>query len=424
MSKDSEQGNTSALHLRHGLNPAQSNLRPDIGRNQTPNQQTAVNGYMQGHQVFQTRQNEANILGVDTGADLHGISRGITVLESQQGAGLDHYKKNLTRTDGTESPVNYDFFGGQQQISSRQSGMLQSFPRQQPGINDMQLLQQQAMLNQMQELQRQQQFHQLEARQHSSITPASSISKQTVANHSPSLINGIPVNEASNLMWQPEVMATNANWLQRGASPVMQGPPNGFVISPEQLRLMGLVPNQGDQSLYGLPVSGSRGAPSLYSHVQADKSAMSQISIQNQYSHVQGDKQSLPSISASVNTFPAHQYAAMSDQTNSNDGTSVSRQDIQRKSMFGSVAQGINSGLNMENLQQMNSEQRDVPMEDFHARQELAGSSETSQDKMIGQAPPHNVAGILVSICWMIQMVLVDFHLFKVGVGVHLCSLL
>jgi len=392
MSKDSEQGHTSALHLRHGLNPAQSNLRPDIGRNQTPNQQTAVNGYMQGHQVFQTRQNEANILGVDTGADLHGISRGITGLESQQGAGLDHYKKNLTRTDGTESPVNYDFFGGQQQISSRQSGMPQSFPRQQPGINDMQLLQQQAMLNQMQELQRQQQFHQLEARQHSSMTPASSISKQTVANHSPSLINGIPINEASNLMWQPEVMATNANWLQRGASSVMPGPPNGFVISPEQLRLMGLVPNQGDQSLYGLPISGSRGAPSLYSHVQADKSAMSQVSIQNQYSHVQGDKQSLPSISASVNAFPAHQYAAMSDQTNSNDGTSVSRQDIQRKSMFGSVAQGINSGLNMENLQQMNSEQRDVPMEDFHARQELAGSSETSQDKMIGQAPPHNVA--------------------------------
>ncbi|XP_050870897.1 uncharacterized protein LOC127073740 isoform X3 [Lathyrus oleraceus] len=390
---DSEQ-HTSALHLRHGLNLAQSNQRPDIGRNQTPNQQTAVNGYMQGHQVFQSRQNEANILGVDTGADLHGISslsRGVTVLESQQGSGLDHYKKSLNRTDATESPVNYDFFGGQQQISSRQSGMLQSFPRQQSGINDMQLLQQHAMLNQMQELQRQQQFHQLEARQHS-MTPASSISKQTVASHSASLINGIPINEASNLMWQPEVMAANTNWLQRGASAVIQGSANGFVLSPEQLRLMGLIPNQGDQSLYGLPISGSRGAPSLYSHVQADKSAMTQVSIQNQYSLVQGDKQSLPSISTSVNAFPAHHYAAMSDQTNLNDATSVSRQDIQGKNMFGSVAPGINSGLNMENLQQMNSAQRDVPMEDFHARQELAGSSETSQDKLVVQAPPHNVA--------------------------------
>ncbi|CAI8606248.1 unnamed protein product [Vicia faba] len=103
-------------------------------------------------------------------------------------------------------------------------------------------------------------------------------------------------------------------------------------------------------------------------------------------------KQSLPSISTSVNAFPAHHYAAMSNQTNLNDGTSVSRQDIQGKKMFGSVAPGINSGLNMENLQQMNSEQRDVPMEDFQARQELAGSSETSQDKLIMQAPPHNVA--------------------------------
>ncbi|KAJ1438887.1 hypothetical protein SESBI_02658 [Sesbania bispinosa] len=395
---DSEQGHSSTSHLRHGLNLAQSNLRPDSGRNQPPNQQTAVNGYLQGHQVFQSRQNEANILGMDTEADLHGISslsRGMSVLESQQGTGtgLDHYKKNMTRTDATESPVNYDFFGGQQQISGRHSGMLPSFPRQQSGINDIQLLQQQVMLNQMQELQRQQQFHQLEARQQSSMTPASSISKQTVANHSPSLINGIPINEASNLIWQPEVMATNANWLQRGASPVVQGSPNGLVLSPEQLRLMGFVPNQGDQSLYGLPISGgSRGTPSLYSHVQADKSAASQLSIQNQYSHVQGDKPALSHISASGNSFPGHQYTAFSDQTTSNDGTSVSRQDIQGKSMFGSIAQGVNNGLNMENLQQVNSEQRDVPMEEFHGRQELAGSSETSQDKVVVQVPPQNVA--------------------------------
>ncbi|TKY55041.1 hypothetical protein E2542_SST19455 [Spatholobus suberectus] len=398
---DFEQGHTSTPHLRHGLNLAQSNLRPDSGRNQLPNQQTVVNGYMQGPQVFQSRQNEANILGLDTETDLHGISnlsRGISVLESQQGTGLEHYKKNLTRTDASESPVNYDFFGSQQQMSGRHSGMLQSFSRQQSGMNDMQLLQQQAMLNQMQELQRQQQFHQLEARQQSSINPASSISKQTVASHSASLINGIPINEASNLLWQqPEVMATNANWLQHGASPVMQGSSNGLVLSPEQLRLMGLVPNQGDQSLYGLPISGSRGTPNLYSHIQADKPAVSQVSIQNQhqhqYSRIQGDKPTLPHISASGHSFPVHQYASISDQTNTNDGTSVSRQDIQGKSMFGSLAQGINSGLNMENLQQVNSEQRDVPIEDFNGRQELAGSSDTSQDKVAGQVPPsQNVA--------------------------------
>ncbi|KAK7388882.1 hypothetical protein VNO78_23709 [Psophocarpus tetragonolobus] len=396
---DFDQGHTSTPHLRHGLNLTQPNLRPDSGRNQLPNQQATVNGYMQGHQVFQSRQNEANILGMDTETDLHGISnlsRGISVLESQQGVGLEQYKKNLTRTDASESPVNYDFFGSQQQMNVRHSGMLQSFPRQQSGMNDMQLLQQQAMLNQMHEYQRQQQFHQLEARQQSSMNPSSSISKQTVPSHSASLINGIPINEASNLVWQqPEVMATNANWLQQGASAVMQGTSNGLVLSPDQLRLMGLVPSQGDQSLYGLPISGSRGTPNLYSHIQADKPAVSQVSIQHQhqYSRIQGDKPTLPHMSVSGHSLPAHQYSSISDQTNTDDGTSVSRQDIQGKSMFGSLAQGINSRLNMENLQQVNSEQREVPIEDFNGRQELAGSSDTSQDKVVVQVPPsQNVA--------------------------------
>ena len=40
----------------------------------------------------------------------------------------------------------------------------------------------------------------------------------------------------------------------------------------------------------------------------------------------------------------------------------------------------INSGLNMDNMQQVNSEQRDIPIEDFNGRQELSGSSETSQE--------------------------------------------
>ncbi|CAL0307187.1 unnamed protein product [Lupinus luteus] len=394
---DSEQGQTSSQNLRHGFNLAQSNRRPDSGRNQPPNQQTTANGYMQDPQIFQSRQNEANILGVGAEADLRGISslpRGISVMESQQGSGLELYKKNLTRTDATESPVNYDFFGNQQQISGRHLGMLQqSLPRQPSGINEMHLLQQQAIFNQMQELQRQQQFHQLEARQHSSMTPAASTSRQTITSHSASLINGIPINEASNLLWQPEVMATNANWLQRGASQVMQGSSNGLALSHEQVRLMGLVPNQGDQSLYGLPISGSRGVSNLYSHAQVDKPALSQVSMPHQHSHIQGDKSALPHIPASANSFPAQQYGAFSDQTNTNNGTSVSRQDIQGKSMFGSIAQGQNSGLNMDNLQQVNSEHRSAPIEDFHERRELAGSSETSQDKMIMQfAPSQNEA--------------------------------
>lgn len=391
--EDSEQGHTSSPHLRHGLNLTQSSLRPEPGRNQPQNQQAAGNGYMQGHQVFHARQNEANMLGMDTESDWHNmpnLPRGVSVLESQ-GSGLDLYKKNMTRTDAAESPVNFDFFGNQQQMSGRHPGMMQSLARQQSGISDMQLLQQQAMISQIQELQRQQHIQQLEARQQSSMTPTS-ISKQTVGNHSASLINGIPINEPSNFMWQPEVMANNANWLQRGASPVMQGSSNGLMVSPEQgqaLRMMGMVPNPGDQSLYGLPISSSRGAPNLYSHVQVDKSPMSQMPVPHQFSHVQGERSALPNISGSGGSFSGHQYAAFSDQTDTNDGSSASRQNIQEKSVFGSPPQG----LNMENLQQVNSEQRNVPMQEFHGRQELAGSSDTSQDKMVAQvSPSQNVA--------------------------------
>ncbi|KAK7301565.1 hypothetical protein RJT34_12432 [Clitoria ternatea] len=391
---DSELGHTSSPHLRHDLNLSQSSLRPESGRNQLPNQQTAVNGYMQGQQAFQTRQNEANIMGVDTESDWHSLSRGMPAVESQ-GRSLELYKKNLARNDAVESPVNFDFLGGQQQISGRHGGMLQPLPRQQSGIHEMHLLQQQTVLNQMQELQKQQQFHQLEAKQQNSITPASSISKQAVANHSASLISGIPINDASNLIWQHETIPANANWLQRGASSVLHGSSNGLMLSPEQgqaLRLMGLVPNQGDQSLYGVPISGSRGAPNLYSHVQADKHAVPQVSIPHQYSHVHGDKSAIQYISAG-DTFSTNQYATFSDQINRNEEFSVSRQDLQGKNMFGSTAHGINSGLTMENLQQVNSEPRIVPMQDFHGRQELAGSLEMSQDKMLVQAPPsQNVA--------------------------------
>lgn len=93
------------------------------------------------------------------------LSRGIPVPESQGSNGLELYKKNLARNDVGESPVNFDFFRGQQQLSGRQNGMLQPLPRQHSGINEMHLLQQQASLNQTQELQGQQQFHQLEANQ-------------------------------------------------------------------------------------------------------------------------------------------------------------------------------------------------------------------------------------------------------------------
>ena len=110
--------------LQHGLNFTQSGLRPEIARSQSQSQSPIANGYMQGHQAFQARQSETNFLGVDI------ASRSLSVLDSQIGNGPDLHRKNSLRLESTESPVNYDLFGGQQQISGQHPGMIQPLPRQ------------------------------------------------------------------------------------------------------------------------------------------------------------------------------------------------------------------------------------------------------------------------------------------------------
>lgn len=215
---DSERGHGGqSSSVQHGLNLTQSALKSELVRGQSHNQPT-LNGYMHGHQALQTRQNESNFLGMDSEYNRHNLtSRGLQVLDSQLGNGPELNKKNSMGLESAESPVNYDFFGGQQQMSSQHSSMLQSLPRHQSGISDMQLLHQQVMFKKLQELQRQQQLHnpqfqQQEARQLSSINQVSSVAKQTVVSHAPSVFNGIPMQDASNYSWQPELMAANTNW--------------------------------------------------------------------------------------------------------------------------------------------------------------------------------------------------------------------
>ncbi|GAY55951.1 hypothetical protein CUMW_168000 [Citrus unshiu] len=380
-SADSERGHGGqSSSVQHGLNLTQSALKSELVRGQSHNQPT-LNGYMHGHQALQTRQNESNFLGMDSEYNRHNLtSRGLQVLDSQLGNGPELNKKNSMGLESAESPVNYDFFGGQQQMSSQHSSMLQSLPRHQSGISDMQLLHQQVMFKKLQELQRQQQLHnppfqQQEARQLSSINQVSSVAKQTVVSHAPSVFNGIPMQDASNYSWQPELMAANTNWQQHGASPVMQGSSSGLMLPPDQgqVRVMGFVPQQ-DQSLYGVPVSSTRINPSQYSPIQMDKSTMQQIP-------------------ASSNSFPGNQYPAFPDQVGTQDETMASRQGYQGKNMFVSAAGS--SGLNLENLQQMNTQQRSTSMQEFHERQGLVGPSETSQEKTVLQVAPSQNAATL-----------------------------
>ncbi|XP_021893250.1 uncharacterized protein LOC110811153 [Carica papaya] len=127
---DAERGQSSSV--QHGVNYTQSALRSELFRSQPQIHQQAVNGYIQGNQV-QIRKNEANLLGVDTESDRHSLaSRGMSVIDQQLGNGPDVHKKNSMRLESTESPVNYDFFGGQQQMIGQHS-MLQPLPRQAPG---------------------------------------------------------------------------------------------------------------------------------------------------------------------------------------------------------------------------------------------------------------------------------------------------
>ncbi|KAH8487185.1 hypothetical protein H0E87_025959 [Populus deltoides] len=282
--------------------------------------------------------------------------------------------------DFNESPVNYDFFGGLQQISSQHPGMLQSLPRQQSGISDMQLLQQQFMLKQMQEMQRQQQLQkQQEARKLNSINQVAAFAKQAAANPSQALINGNPIHETSNYSWQPELMEANTSWPQPGASPVMQGSFRGHVFSPQQNEgtpsLMGMVPQPVDQSLYGVPVPGTRVTPSQYPPVLMDKPSMQQIS-------------------SSSDSLTSNQYTGFPKQVSVQDGPLVSRLGYQGKNMIASSdGQGINTGFNLENLQLVNPQQSNGPQQEICTKQDLGGLSETSQEETAIQvAPSQDVA--------------------------------
>lgn len=64
---DSEKGPSSYPFTRqHGLNYMQSTPRPEFGKGQSQNQQTNLNGYMYGNQLYQTRQDESKFLVVNT----------------------------------------------------------------------------------------------------------------------------------------------------------------------------------------------------------------------------------------------------------------------------------------------------------------------------------------------------------------------
>ncbi|KAK6148686.1 hypothetical protein DH2020_019598 [Rehmannia glutinosa] len=239
------------LHVTDGLNFTQSNLRPDFAK-------------------------------MDSDSDQRHLitSRGLSIRDLQ-GSGADHQAKASVRVETSVSPVSFDLFGGQQ-MNHNQSNAPQSLQRQQSGINDMQHLQQQLIFRKMEELQRQQQLQQLDLRQHNFINQVPSFAKQTSASQS-TLLNGTPNSDTVQNPWTAEL---GTNWLNR-VSPSMQGSPSGLGFPPnlgQTQQLVDLVPQQVDQSLYGVPISSSRGLPANhYNQMVAARSSMPQMSISSNF---------------------------------------------------------------------------------------------------------------------------------------------
>ncbi|XP_075490047.1 LOW QUALITY PROTEIN: uncharacterized protein LOC142528774 [Primulina tabacum] len=356
------------FHVTQGLNFAQSNVRADFSKSQSLNEQPNLNGYMFGNQFHLSRQNAANFLAVDTDSETHHVitSRGFSVHELQQGSGIENGAKTSLRSETSVPSVSLDLFGGQQQMSQHQSSMLLPVQHQHPGINNMQQQQQQLMIRKMQDLQRQQQFHPLEIRQQNHINQVPAFIKQASGSHS-TPIDGNLVSDLQQYPWTTDV---GTNWMNRG-SLSMQGPQTGLVFPPnlgQTQHLVDLVSQPVDQSLYGIPVSGSRGLNA------------------NQYPHKVNDRSPILQMSTPSNTLQGnHNFFA--DQVGVNDDDSIARQKFQNENIIGHTSsQSLFTGpIDIGSLQQVNSIQRNAP-QDFLGRQELTIRPETPSEKSMRPA--------------------------------------
>lgn len=347
---DPERGHSS--NPQHGLNFTQQPIRSEYSRSLSQDHQQPTNGYMHGNRGLQASPNEANFLGVDAESSRDRLSaRGFS-------PGL---QKIPMRFDMGESPVNYDFFGGQQQLNAQLPGMLQPFPRQQMTFNDMQLLKQQVMVKQMHEYQMQQQLQkqQLEARNINSLNSNAVNGNRSSDNQSHPLINGIPLQDASSNCWQPDLMTGNANWMHRGISPVGQGSSSGLMIAPEQGQV-NLMAQQFEPSLYGMPVSGTN-AP------------------QNAFSSVQMNRLAPHHGSANMSSSITNQPTSFLNQGDAQDSHMLPRSAYQEKLLFSNTSvPSSNNRTNFERLQQDDSRERNISEQEKFGQMENSGPSEKS----------------------------------------------
>ncbi|XP_024016918.1 uncharacterized protein LOC21403884 isoform X1 [Morus notabilis] len=381
-------GHGSESFCAFDQNYGQLTRRSDLSDTLSIKQELNTNGFMLGRQSFQERQNKLEFLAENTGLIPHNLAlRGLSVLKSQQEyapGDSPTLTTNSERSEMTDASTEFNFVGGQQQlVRGQQPGVPQPTSMQQSGYSDVQLLQQHIMFKQLQELQKQQQLQQFgDTRQ---LSQHSSISKQGSGVQYPTLINGTPVNDASQMF---------LNRMQRGASPASQGISNRSVFLQEHgqtLRSMPLVSQQFDASLYGTPVANARGTMSHIPNVQG----MPHDS-PNLFNKVGGQIQKPVMQSMAVNNpFLGDQYNFSPDQAYLPQGAFMSKDGLQGKNMFGHVPlQGFNGGGALGNSLLGTSLQANAPLQELSAKQEPAGWPGVLQQKTMQLAPSQGFASL------------------------------
>ncbi|CAH8270423.1 unnamed protein product [Arabidopsis lyrata] len=347
-SVDHERGHQSSKS-QHGLNYTQQPIRSEFSRSLLQEHQQLSNGYTHGNLGLQTMPNGANFLGVNVESSRDSLSaRGFTP---------ELHKIPMSLEMG-ESPVNYDFFGGQQQSNTQLPGMLQPLPRQQMTFNDMQLLKQQVMVKQMHEYQMQQQLHrqQLGARQLNSLN-INAVNGSRSSDNQSHMINGIPLQDASSNWLQPDLMTGNTNWMHRGISPVVQGSSSGLMITPEHGQ-SNLMAQQFGPSLYGMPVSGTNVA-------------------QNAFSSVQMNRLAAPHGSANSSYSLTNQPTSFLNQGGIQDSQMLPRSTYQEKALFSQASvPDSNNRPSFENFQQDDSRERNISAQEKFCQMKDSGPSE------------------------------------------------
>ncbi|KAF8115626.1 hypothetical protein N665_0025s0094 [Sinapis alba] len=331
---------SQSSNSHHGLNLTQQPISPEYSRSLLQQHQNSTNGYMHAEAM----PTEANFLGVNAEPSRDKLSaRGFTP---------DPHKSPM-RFEMGGSPVNYDFFGGQQQLNNQLPGMLQPFPRQQVTLNDMQLLKQQVMVNQMQQ---QLQKQQLETRQLNYFNSDAVSGSRSSDNQSHPLINGIPLQNASNC-WQPDLMTGNTNWMHQGSS-------SGFMTTPEH-GPANLLAQQFEPSLYGMPLGGAN-AP------------------QNAFSSVQMNRLPAQHGSANKNSSLTNQPTSFPNQVDVHDCNMLPRSTYQEQLLFSHTSgPGSVNRHNSESFQQDDSRERNTSMpEKFRTMEGRAPPSEKTDRKV------------------------------------------